>query len=100
MTKQFSLVLAVYLSLALPAWAQGPRQVALGDWPEARGPNRDGISLETGLPDTWALNGPTLLWRAPYGGRSGPIVMGNPGYVHNPSGRGAALQERGRGVDA
>ncbi len=63
MTKQFSLVLAVYLSLALPAWAQGPRQVALGDWPEARGPNRDGISLETGLPDTWALNGPTLLSR-------------------------------------
>ena len=100
MMKKLSLVLAVYFSLALPAWAQGPRQVALGDWPEARGPNRDGISLETGLPDTWALNGPTLLWRAPYGGRSAPIVMGNRVYVQNPSGRGAALQERVMALDA
>jgi outer membrane protein assembly factor BamB len=100
MMKKLSLVLAVYFSLALPAWAQGPRQVALGDWPEARGPNRDGISLETGLPDNWALNGPTLLWRAPYGGRSAPIVMGNRVYVQNPSGRGAALQERLMALDA
>ena len=91
MTNRFTLVFSLLLGFALPAWAQTPRQVALGDWPEARGPNRDGISLETGLPDTWAPNGPALLWRVPYGGRSAPIVMGNRVYVQNPSGRGSAL---------
>ena len=75
-------------------------QVALGDWPEARGPNRDGDLAETGLPDSWDLKGGTLLWRVPYGGRSAPIVMGNRVYVQNPSGRGAALQERVMALDA
>jgi outer membrane protein assembly factor BamB len=83
-------------STSLPAG----RRVALGDWPEARGPNRDGISLETGLPDKWALNGENFLWRAPYGGRSAPLVMGDRVYVQNPSGRGAALQERVMALDA
>src|SRR5205814_3733405 len=76
------------------------RRVALGDWPEARGPNRDGLSLETGLPDKWALNGENFLWRAPYGGRSAPIVMGDRVYVQNPSGSGPTLQERIMSLDA
>jgi outer membrane protein assembly factor BamB len=80
--------------------AQGPRRVALGDWPEARGPNRDGVSQETGLVDKWALYGENFLWRAPYGGRSAPIVMGNRVYVQNPAGRGAGLQERVVALDA
>lgn len=72
----------------------GQRRVAMGDWPEQRGPNRDGISKETGLPDKWAINGENFLWRAPYGGRSAPVVMGNHLYLQNPSGRGADEQER------
>src|SRR5436189_1621382 len=80
--------------------AQGPRRVALGDWPEARGPNRDGISAETGLVSTWALNGANFLWRAPYGGRSAPIVVGNRVYVQNSAGRGADMQERVMALDA
>ncbi len=78
----------------------GGRRVALGDWPEARGPNRDGVSQETGLPDKWALNGQNMLWRVPYGGRSAPIVMGNRVYVQNPAGRGAEMQERVMALDA
>jgi outer membrane protein assembly factor BamB len=65
-----------------------------------RGPNRDGISKETGLPEKWALNGENFLWRAPYGGRSTPIVMGNRIFVQNPVGRGAELQERIMALDA
>ena len=49
-----------------------------------RGPSRDGLSKETGLIDRWALNGENFLWRAPYGGRSAPIVLGNRVYVQNP----------------
>lgn len=33
------------------------------DWPQWRGPNRDGISLETGLLDRWPGEGPRELWR-------------------------------------
>jgi outer membrane protein assembly factor BamB len=100
MLKKSSALAAFVVIGGLFASAQGPRRVALGDWPEARGPNRDGISLETGLPDTWAMNGQNFLWRAPYGGRSAPIVMGNHVYVQNPAGRGAAMQERVMALDA
>jgi|KBSSwiStaDraftv2_1062776.scaffolds.fasta_scaffold05029_7 outer membrane protein assembly factor BamB len=80
--------------------AQGPRRIPVGDWPEMRGPDRDGISRETGLIDRWALNGENFLWSAPYGGRSAPIVMGNRVYVQNPAGRGTNLQERVMALDA
>jgi outer membrane protein assembly factor BamB len=100
MTKLPGLVIALIISLAAPLWAQGPRRVALGDWPEARGPNRDGKSAETGLPDSWDLKGTNLLWRAPIGGRSAPIVMGNRLYLQTPSGRGPTLQERVMALDA
>jgi outer membrane protein assembly factor BamB len=102
MVKRFGILSAavVAISVGSAVDAQGPRRVALGDWPEMRGPNRDGISTETGLPDKWALNGENFLWRAPYGGRSTPIVMGNRVFVQNPVGRGAELQERIMALDA
>ena len=64
------------------------------DWPEWRGPARDGKSAETGLPDNWSVMGEHLLWKAPYGGRSGPIVVGNHLYLLDSAGQGADLQER------
>jgi outer membrane protein assembly factor BamB len=101
MVKKTLVMIALAVSAALTS-AQGPaaRGVAVGDWPEARGPNRDGVSKETGLLDKWALNGQNFLWRVPYGGRSAPIVMGNRVYVQNPSGRGPDLQERVMALDA
>ncbi len=86
------------LSVTLPA-QQASQRVRLGDWPELRGPNRDGISRETGLIDSWKLNGENFLWRVPYGGRSTPVVMGDRLYVQNPVGRGPALQERVMALD-
>jgi outer membrane protein assembly factor BamB len=35
-----------------------------GDWPQWRGPNRDGISKETGLLTQWPAEGPPLVWKA------------------------------------
>ena len=35
-----------------------------GEWPQWRGPNRDGVSQETGLLTEWPEAGPTLLWQA------------------------------------
>ncbi len=39
-----------------------------GDWPQWRGPNRDGISKETGLLKQWPADGPPLVWKAPGAG--------------------------------
>ena len=98
--KKSILLLVVILGITEIALAQGPRRVAVGDWPEIRGPKRDGVSQETGLIERWTLAGDNLLWRLPYGGRSAPIVMGNRVYLQNPSGRGAELQERVMALDA
>ena len=32
------------------------------DWPQWRGPRRDGVSTETGLLRQWPPEGPKLLW--------------------------------------
>ncbi len=65
-----------------------------GDWPDWRGPLRDGISTEKGLPARWSHSGENLAWKAPYGGRSTPVVMGNHLYLQNTAERGASEQER------
>lgn len=38
--------------------------VRADDWPQWRGPNRDGVSKETGLLREWPDGGPKLLWIA------------------------------------
>ena len=80
------IVLLILILLGSSAWAD--------DWPNWRGPQRDGISTETDLPDTWSKEGENLAWKAPYGGRSGPIVLGNHLYLLNTVGADATLQER------
>ncbi len=38
--------------------------LAAGDWPEWRGPRRDGCSEETGFLRDWPKAGPPLAWKA------------------------------------
>jgi outer membrane protein assembly factor BamB len=47
------------LALAQQALAQSG-----ADWPQWRGPNRDGVSKETGLLKQWPAEGPPLVWKA------------------------------------
>ena len=48
-----------------------------GDWPQFLGPNRNGISNETGLLDKWPEDGPKVVWRAEGGvGMSGLAIAG------------------------
>lgn len=37
------------------------------DWPQWRGPNRDGISSETGFLKNWPKEGPKVSWQIPLG---------------------------------
>jgi outer membrane protein assembly factor BamB len=48
------------------------------DWPQWRGPNRDGRCRETGLLQSWPAGGPPLLWKRKDlgGGYSGVAVVG------------------------
>jgi outer membrane protein assembly factor BamB len=85
-----------YLKVFLSAFLITPMLVSAlaSDWAEWRGPARDGISLETGLPSKWSTAGENLAWKAPYGGRSAPIVMEGRVYLQNTADKGELEQER------
>jgi outer membrane protein assembly factor BamB len=53
------------------------------DWPQWRGPKRDGISAETGLLKEWPKDGPALVWKSSdvLGGYSTPSVVGDRIYT-------------------
>jgi outer membrane protein assembly factor BamB len=53
------------------------------NWPQWRGPQRNGVSQETGLLTEWPEDGPTLLWQKPElgGGYSTPAVVSNRLYI-------------------
>lgn len=57
--SRFTTLLALVLSSAFAA------PIAADDWPQWRGPNRDGRSAESGLLGAWPEAGPPLLWSAP-----------------------------------
>ena len=50
------------LAIALLLFFAGPI-VKADDWPQFRGPERTGISAETGLLKKWPADGPKLLWQ-------------------------------------
>jgi outer membrane protein assembly factor BamB len=50
------------ISLAL-LFIFGLTAFSAADWPQWRGPNRDGISSETGLLGSWPAGGPKVVWK-------------------------------------
>lgn len=87
-----SVMIALVAALLLSLPVQGTPSAS--DWTDWRGPLRDGISPEKNLPVKWSPAGDNLAWKAPYGGRSGPIVMGDKLFLQNAVGSGETLQER------
>ena len=57
--------------------------VLADDWPQWRGPQRNGISRETGLLKEWPKEGPKLVWKIAEAGRgySTPAVAGDRLYL-------------------
>jgi outer membrane protein assembly factor BamB len=53
--------------------------LAAADWPQFRGPNRDGVSAEADLLQRWPEGGPRLAWQADGIGHgySSPVVQGD-----------------------
>ncbi len=61
---------------------------AAADWPQWRGPLRDGISKETGLLQEWPSEGPKLLWQKDDlgDGYSTPSIVGDRIFLINNKG--------------
>jgi outer membrane protein assembly factor BamB len=69
-------------------------------WAEWRGPQRDGTSAETNLPERWSPSGENVAWSLPFGGRSTPVVFGNRLYLQTTTtGATSTTQERLVAVD-
>ena len=65
---QYSTFLLLGVTMALPAYAQ--------NWASWRGPEHNGISRETNLPDDWSLEPKkNVAWTSTVGGRATPIIM-------------------------
>lgn len=91
MPRKFLIVLAVLVVAPVLGASQ---------WPESRGPNRNGTSAERNLPARWSASGENLAWTLPVGGRSAPVVHGNRLYLQTvTSGDVSTTQERLVAVD-
>src|SRR5262245_48839913 len=62
--------------------------VSAADWPQWRGPDRTGISADTGLLKEWPKEGPALRWKAENigTGYSTPIVVKGRVYLQTTNG--------------
>jgi outer membrane protein assembly factor BamB len=72
-----------WLLLIVFAFGHYSITASAADWPQWRGPQRDGISRETGLLQKWPEGGPNLLWHVNGigGGYSTPAVVGERLYL-------------------
>ncbi|MEO8497979.1 MAG: PQQ-binding-like beta-propeller repeat protein, partial [Planctomycetota bacterium] len=75
--------LSLFLGLALTGYHTVFAQVPSGadDWPQWRGPNRDGISNDKGLLKEWPADGPEVLWQVDTAGVSYSSIAVKDGRV-------------------
>lgn len=67
--KSFTVKAGIIWTLALLCISLDVAAQTAGEWPQWRGPNRDGVSKETGLLKQWPAGGPPLAWKATGAGR-------------------------------
>lgn len=77
--------LSVILVAVTVAWPSS--QVA--EWHQWRGPNRDGISAETGLLQAWPSNGPRQRWRTTGAGEGYSSFSASGGRLYTLGARGS-----------
>ena len=56
-------LLLLFVAVILADTTVPSKNEAEGEWPQWRGPRRDGVSLETGLLKEWPSGGPPLVWK-------------------------------------
>jgi outer membrane protein assembly factor BamB len=87
MTSRGLLTTVLLCALALGLLGASPSsQVA--DWHQWRGPNRDGVSPETGLLQSWPSEGPPQLWRTTSAGEGYSSFSASNGRLYTLGARG------------
>jgi outer membrane protein assembly factor BamB len=85
MNLQFRSCAFLLIAVGALNFANGQRagSAQAADWPQWRGPNRDGISTETGLLKEWPKEGPPLSWKIDNAGSgySAPAIVGDRLYI-------------------
>lgn len=81
------------------ALSSGPSVASAAPAVHWRGPDQNGAFPSAALPASWSPEGENLLWKAPYGSRSGVIVMDGRVFLINRAGEGVNLQERVMALD-
>lgn len=69
MKKHFTLAMMLVLMMS--------RVTVAADWTQYLGPNRNGISTETGIKRSWPEEGPKVLWTIPLGQGFGGAAVSN-----------------------
>ena len=95
MTSRLVAVIAFAVTSAVLLSAQ----TTSGDWPQWRGPDRNGVSRETGLLQEWPSGGPAVAWSAKgLGAGYGTVaVKGTRVFVQGLRGRQTMLHSLDRG---
>jgi outer membrane protein assembly factor BamB len=83
----------VVLACAAVTGAAAIGAAAGGDWPQWRGPNRDGVSTEKGLLQQWPAGGPAVDWSITGLGKGyGTVaILGDRIYVQGTEGGSSAV---------
>ncbi len=92
MGRQLAQCVLIVFGLASP--------LAGNDWPAWRGPEQSGMTRERAVITSWSQDGHNVLWKAPIGGRTTPIVMNGRLFAITPVGTGECLGERVICLDA
>jgi outer membrane protein assembly factor BamB len=75
-----------------------------GGWAFWRGPEQNGVALDKDLPASFSTDpndaNSNLVWKAPFGCRSTPIVLNGRVYINNRAGESIKEQERVMCLDA
>ena len=80
---------------ALLACVMAVSPTLAADWPQWRGPNRDGKSADTGLATAWPEGGPKLAWKLDNvgDGYGQVVVVGDKVYLIGSDGKKAGAKE-------
>jgi outer membrane protein assembly factor BamB len=94
-SPKMGLAAVLTLAIGFPAAARAD------DWPQFRGPNRDGVWSETGILESFPGGGLTAVWRAPAGpGFSSPVVAQGRAYLFDAALSAPNARERVRCFEA
>ncbi|NKB89546.1 MAG: PQQ-binding-like beta-propeller repeat protein [Acidobacteria bacterium] len=87
-------VAAILVATSLTASAlPAPQEAANNEWSQWRGPDQNGVSAATDLPDDWTVDGPGQLWHGDIVGRSTPVAFDGRVCANGRLGEGMEMRE-------